>query len=112
MTLTIGKLAQQAEINVETIRYYERKGLIQQPPRKRPGYRQYSLDTLYRIRFIRNAKTLGLSLREIAELLNLLDNGLLDCDQAETLADKKLSEIEEKIRLLETMKQALQAAEW
>ena len=107
MALTIGKIAQSAGVNVETIRFYERKGLIQQPPSNGPGYRKYPLETLTRIQFIRKAKALGLTLREISSLLNLLDNNVLDCGDTEKLLDKKLTEIEEKIRLLKTMKQQL-----
>ncbi len=108
MAFTIGKIAKQAGVNVETIRYYERRGLIQQPPRKSGGYRQYPLAILKRLQFIQHAKLLGLSLREIATLLNLLDNGVLDCSDTEALVENKLCEIEEKIRGLLLIKQALE----
>ena len=66
--LTIGELAQRAGVNVETVRYYERRGLIDEPPRSPSGYRQYSGDDLWRLQFIGRAKLLGFTLREIAEI--------------------------------------------
>lgn len=69
--LTIGQLAKQAQVNVETIRYYERRGLVPEPPRRESGYRQYSPDTVARIKFIKRVQELEFSLREIAELLSL-----------------------------------------
>lgn len=68
--LTIGGLADAAGVNVETIRYYERRGLIEEPPRSPSGYRQYSQDDLWRLRFIGRAKSLGFTLAEIGELLS------------------------------------------
>ncbi|NIA07441.1 MAG: MerR family transcriptional regulator [Actinobacteria bacterium] len=65
---TIGKVARHAGVGVETVRFYEREGLIEEPPRKESGYRQYPEQTVCRIRFIRRAKELGFSLREIKEL--------------------------------------------
>ncbi|MBV8981026.1 MAG: MerR family transcriptional regulator [Acidimicrobiia bacterium] len=66
--LTIGELAREAGVNVETVRYYERRGLIEEPPRSASGYRQYSSDDLWRLRFIGRAKQLGFTLREITEI--------------------------------------------
>ncbi len=66
--LTIGQLAHQAGVNVETIRYYERRGLLREPPRTPAGYRQYSADDLWRLQFIARAKQLGFTLAEIARL--------------------------------------------
>ena len=76
--LTIGQLAKRTRVNVETIRYDERCGRLPQPPRCASGYRQYSQDDVVSLRFIRRAKTLGFSLKEIAELLakNSPINGL------------------------------------
>ena len=68
---SIGQVARQAGVGVETIRFYERKGLIKEPPRRASGYRQFSLDAVKRIRFIKRAKELGFSLSEIADLLSL-----------------------------------------
>jgi DNA-binding transcriptional MerR regulator len=66
--LTIGQLAHEAGVNVETIRYYERRGLLREPPRTPAGYRQYSTDDLWRLQFIARAKQLGFTLTEIARL--------------------------------------------
>ncbi len=105
--LTIGKLAKQAEVNIETIRYYERRGLIPRPPRRESGYRQYNEDTVTRIQFIKRAKELGFSLREILELLSLrLDPGTT-CGDVKKRAEIKIADIEEKIRTLQGMKKAL-----
>lgn len=70
-TQTIGQVAKQVGIGVETVRFYERQGLIEDPPRTSLGYRQYPPDTVERLRFIRRAKDLGFSLGEIGELLGL-----------------------------------------
>lgn len=69
--LTIGQLAKKAHVNIETIRYYERRGLIPEPPRSESGYRHYSQDSVIRIQFIIHAKELGFSLKDVSELLFL-----------------------------------------
>ena len=69
--LSIGQLARRAEVGVETVRYYERRGLLQEPQRRQSGYRQYSEEAVSRLQFIRRAKDLGFTLREIGELLSL-----------------------------------------
>ncbi len=68
-TFTIGKLAEAAGVNVETVRYYERRGLLAQPERDGPGYRQYGAADLWRLQFVRRGKDLGFTLAEIAELV-------------------------------------------
>ncbi|GBE34469.1 mercuric resistance operon regulatory protein [bacterium BMS3Bbin06] len=105
--LTIGKLAKQAEVNIETIRYYERRGLIPKPPRRESGYRQYPRDTVTRIQFIKRAKELGFSLREILELLSLRVDPATTCGDVKKRAEIKIADIEEKIRTLQGMKKAL-----
>ncbi|HDO35560.1 MAG TPA: MerR family transcriptional regulator [Nitrospirae bacterium] len=105
--LTIGKLAKQAEVNIETIRYYERRGLIPKPPRRESGYRQYPRDTVTRIQFIKRAKELGFSLREILELLSLRVDPATTCGDVKKRAEIKIADIEEKIRTLQRMKKAL-----
>ena len=69
--MTIGKIAAQADVAVDTVRYYERAGLLPEPPRRESGYREYPADAVKRLRFIRRAKALGFSLPEIGELLDL-----------------------------------------
>ncbi len=105
--LTIGQLARKARINVETIRYYERRGLIPEPPRRESGYRQYSRDAVARIHFIKRAKELGFSLKEISELLFLRIDPYTTCGDVKKRAEVKIADIEEKIRDLQRMKEAL-----
>lgn len=105
--LTIGKVAKKALVNIETIRYYERQGLIPLPPRRESGYRQYPEDTVDRVRFIKRAQELGFSLKEVAELLSLRVGPDATCGDVKKLADVKIAEIDGKIRTLERMKDAL-----
>ncbi|CDT56049.1 Mercuric resistance operon regulatory protein [Vibrio coralliirubri] len=94
MALTIGKLADAAGVNVETIRFYERKGLITQPQKPIEGFRQYSSEILQRIHFIKQAQELGFTLDEISSLLKLGDK---DCQEVQAFAQKKLILIRKKI---------------
>lgn len=102
---TIGKLAAAAGVNVETVRYYERRGLIAQPVAS-GGYRRYSDAHLERIAFIRRAQGMGFSLEEIAELMQL--NDMTDHLQARQLAEAKIATIRERIAHLQQMQSALQ----
>jgi Hg(II)-responsive transcriptional regulator len=106
--LTISQLAKQAQVNVETIRYYERRGLLSAPARRASGYRQYSQQDVACLRFIRHAKTLGFSLNEIADLLVLRVDPDITCQDVRKRAERKLTEVDAKIRLLEGMMVALQ----
>lgn len=105
--LTIGKLAQHAGVNIETIRYYERRGLIPDPPRRESGYREYPRDSLERLRFIRHAQEVGFTLKEISELLSLRVDPETTCADIRTRAERKIAEVENKIRALGKMKEAL-----
>ena len=105
MSRTIGKVARELAINVETIRFYERRGLIEQPEKPANGYRHYPDDTLQRIRFIRRCQGLGFTLDEILHLLNLHDK---PCQQVQILADNKLALVKEKIADLQRLEKALQ----
>ncbi len=104
---TIGTVAQRAGVGVETIRFYERKGLIQRPPSPRRGYRQYPDDVVQRLRFIRHAKELGFTLSEIRELLSLRAVPGKNCNAVKARAEQKLVDIDSKIRQLRKMKRAL-----
>ena len=106
-TFTIGQMAKQAGVNIETVRFYEREGLIPEPPRKSSGYRQYSPDFVKRILFIKRAQTLGFSLKEIAELLDLRVEPDTACDEVRERVETKLTNIEEKIRTLERLRAIL-----
>ncbi len=105
--LSIGTVAREAGVGVETLRFYEREGLIENPPRRRSGYRQYPPETVDRVRFIRRAKDVGFSLREIRELLDLrLSPGATAADiRKRALA--KIDDIGAKIRSLQRMKRTL-----
>jgi Hg(II)-responsive transcriptional regulator len=106
-SLTIGKLAKKADVNIETIRYYERRGLMPIPNRRDSGYRQYSDEMVKRIQFIKHAKGLGFSLKEINELLSLRLDAKTPCSEVKRRAEAKMSDIEEKITTLKKMKKAL-----
>jgi len=106
-TMTIGKLARSAGVGVETVRFYERKGLLDEPARGESGYRQYVPGTLTRLRFIRQAKELGFTLPEIQELLSLRGSPAASCSEIQERIQAKLGDIQEKIDSLERMKRAL-----
>ena len=105
--LTIGVLAKLAGSGVETIRFYERKGLVIQPPRKGLSYRQYPLSVVGRIRFIKRAKDLGFSLKEVAELLNLRVDPQTTCADVKARAEKKIEDVADKIMELQRIQNAL-----
>ncbi len=107
--LTIGKVASRAGIGIETIRFYEREGLIAEPPRRESGYRQYPEDAVSRLRFIRHAKELGFSLKEIKELFSLRVDPETTCKEIRERAQAKITDIEERLRALQRVKRALTA---
>jgi len=105
--LTIGRLAREAGINLETVRFYERRGLLPKPPRSASGYRLFPADAARRLRFIKRAQDLGFSLREIQELLFLrMSSGAANIEMRKrTVA--KIADIEEKIKTLDSMRETL-----
>lgn len=105
--LSIGQVARLAGVGVQTIRYYEREGLIEEPPRSESGYRQYSPEAAVRVRFIRHAKELAFSLKEIKELLSLRAHSAASCIDVRERATAKVSEIEAKIQSLARMREVL-----
>ena len=106
--MTISKAARLAGIGVETVRFYERKRLIEQPPKpKDSGFRDYPIETIRRLRFIRQAQELGFSLKEIDELLSLRADPSTDCADVRTRAQTKLAEVNEKITRLGAIQSAL-----
>lgn len=107
-TMTIGELARRAELNVETLRYYERRGLLAAPARRSSGYRQYTPDDLVRIRVIRRAQQLGFTLREILDLLPILDGHGPLCAPLRQRAEAKLQQLGDKIRQLEQARASLE----
>jgi MerR family mercuric resistance operon transcriptional regulator len=105
--LTIGKVARETGVGIETLRFYEREGLIAEPARRPSGYRDYAPAVIQRVGFIRRAKELGFSLREIAELLSLRVDGERTCADVYALARAKIADIERRIDELKRMKKAL-----
>lgn len=101
---TIGQLAKAAEVNVETIRYYEKQLLIDRPKKPIQGYRQYAEETLARINFIKCAKHLGFTLSEIATLIKLSDG---NCSDIKILAERKLTSVQQKIEDLKCLEESL-----
>ena len=108
-SMTIGRLAREAGVGVETVRFYERRRLIEQPLRPDGGgFRSYPPHTLERLRFIRQAQGLGFSLAEIEDLLSLRADPSKDCGDVRRRAAAKLVEVERKIARLENVRAALQ----
>jgi MerR family copper efflux transcriptional regulator len=105
--LRTGDLARQGGVNLETIRYYERRGLLPRPPRTPAGYRAFDGEAVRRIRFIKQAQALGFSLEEIRELLGLRVDPRRSCGDVRRRAEAKLADIEAKIRNLRAMKKTL-----
>ena len=105
--LTIGQLAKKAKVNIETIRYYERRGLIPNPPRNESGHRQYSQESVRRTEFIKRAQTLGFSLKEISELLSLRVEPGRTCEDIKSRTEAKILDIKHRIADLEQMEIAL-----
>ena len=103
-TLTIGRLARAAGVNIETIRYYQRRGLLATPRKPPGGIRVYPPEILEQLVFIRRAQTLGFTLREIGELLRL---GSGRCDDTRQLAESHLTDIERKLKDLSRMRRTL-----
>jgi Hg(II)-responsive transcriptional regulator len=106
-TLTIGQIARRAGVGVETVRFYERQGLLEEPERRESGYRQYTEEVVYRLRFIRRAKELGFTLKEIRELMAFRRDPSATRADVRQQAKAKIADIEAKIRDLQRMKDAL-----
>jgi Hg(II)-responsive transcriptional regulator len=107
MALTIGQVAQAADVNIQTIRYYERRGLFAAPRRTPAGYRQYAEDAVSRLRFIKHAQELGFSLNEIQDLLGLRVRHGAACDALERRTRQKIALVEQKIRDLQRLRRTL-----
>lgn len=108
-TYTIGKLAERTDVSVETIRYYERRGLLERPSQPSSGYRLYTDEAHRRLSFIRKAKALGFTLGEIGELLELSTDSPDACGQVEIAATLCAERIDAQVRALRQMKRALEA---
>ena len=105
--MRIGAAAEQAGVNVQTLRYYERRGLLPRSPRRTSGYREFPDEAVRVVRFVKRAQDLGFTLDEIEELLKLRNDRRRDRGRIRTVAGKRVREIEGKIAELQAMKQAL-----
>ena len=106
-TLKTGELAQRANVNVETLRFYERKGLLPEPPRRTSGYREYPPESVEQVRFIKRAQQLGFSLQEIKELLMLRVQPGTTCGDVRNRAEQKVVDVQQKIADLKGIEKAL-----
>ena len=104
-TMTIGRLAKQVGVNIDTIRYYERNGLTPKPVRRASGYREYEAADVSRLRFILRAKELGFTLAEIGELLSLSADR--DVRGVKRRAEERLDQVEHKIKELQRVRKGL-----
>ena len=106
-SLKVGEVARRAAVNLQTIHYYEREGLLPRPPRTDANYRMYTTDAVRRVRFVKRAQELGFALRDIKELLSLRAAPGSRCGDVRQQARAKLQDIEEKIGTLQGMRRAL-----
>ena len=105
---TIGQAAKAAGVNIETLRYYERRGIVPEPLRSPGNYRLYRVDSVLTVRFVKRAQDLGFTLNEIRQLLALRGGGdSATCADVRAQAERKLRDIESKIRSLQSMQRAL-----
>jgi MerR family transcriptional regulator, mercuric resistance operon regulatory protein len=102
-----GEVAHAAGVNIQTLRYYERRGLLAEPPRRQSGYRMYGPEAVRLVRFVKRAQELGFSLDDVEALLHLAQGGPESCDSAQSLARQKIDELEGRIRHLRAMRKAL-----
>jgi DNA-binding transcriptional MerR regulator len=105
--LTVAELAQQAAVSPHTVRYYDRVGMLPVPDRSPAGYRLYEQAAIERLRFIRGAQSVGLRLREVRDLLEVMDRGQCPCGHTEQLIGQHLAEIDTEIHRLRTLKTEL-----
>lgn len=106
--MQIGEVARKANVSIQTLRYYERLGLLNAPKRKPSGYRKYDAREIQRVRFIKRAQDLGFALAEISDLLTLWKDASHSCALVERRASSTLERINTKIQDLETMRAALE----
>lgn len=105
--LSIGGVAKAAGVNVETVRYYERRGLLQQPKKGLQSIRRYPADTVTRIRFIKHAQDLGFTLEEIKALMTLRASAQIPCTEVKRRAEQKLATVHQKIEHLQALERVL-----
>ena len=105
--MRIGELAERADVSVQTVRYYERRGLIPEPPRSSGGYRLYDETYVRRLHFIGRAQELGFTLKKIKKLLALRTGPEVECAEVRSIAEAKLADVEDKIRDLQRIRKVL-----
>src|SRR5919206_816698 len=103
-----GEAAAEAGVNVQTLRYYERRGLLPAPARRESGYRVYGWDAVRTVRFVKRAQELGFGLREAEALLGLAAGGPESCDAARAMAEEKIAELDRRIADLQAMRDSVQ----
>ena len=108
MPIKIGELAKSTEVTVETIRYYEKEGLLPEPARSESNYRLYGDDHIERLHFIRHCRSLDMALDEIRTLLQFRDTPAEDCGDVNTLLDEHISEVDTRIKELIQLKEHLE----
>lgn len=107
MMLTVGQLAKACDVRADTVRYYERIGMIDEASRTEAGYRKFADSATERVRFIKNAQTLGFSLDEIKKLIELADSNSSDCSEVRQFAEAKIGELDKQIRQMRAFKREL-----
>ncbi len=107
MSMTISKLASQAGVTADTLRYYQRIGLLPPPRRTSAGYRLFDKDSLDRVAFIKSAQRVGLRLSDVGRLLEVMDRGLCPCGHTEKLLEARLAEVDQEIERLTNLRQAM-----
>lgn len=101
------QLARRAGVSTQALRYYERRGLLRPPPRTGAGYRDYGADAVNVVQFIKQTQSLGFTLGDAADLLDLADGGPDSCESVQQLTTAKIAELDDKIRLLQSMRSSL-----
>ncbi len=101
------EVAAQAQVNTQTLRYYERRGLLPEPERTQSGYRAYTPDAVRVVRFVKRAQQLGFTLDDIEDLLHLADGGPASCEEARTMARTRIADLQQRINELAGMRDAL-----
>ncbi len=101
------EVARQADVNSQTLRYYERRGLLPEPERSPAGYRTYTADAVRLVRFVKRAQSLGFTLDDVEELLHLAGGGPASCDEAKAMARNRITDLDQRITELAGMRDAL-----
>ena len=105
--MRIGEVARQAGVNIQTIRFYERRGLLKEPHRRPSGYRDYSAAAIRRVQFIKSSQSVGFTLQEIQALIRLREQRVHSAEQVRAVGEAKIRAIDEKIHQLQTMRNEL-----